>query len=133
MGILQWTFRWVALLVHCFWVKFDLGRLVFVDGGKLRDLEKNLPSMDKNQKQTQCICDARFGNQMLAIVVGGKKLSPLCQFPAPIKVLKTHLYSNPARISTDLLHSKDVDMFSNLSNHIKKLNHSLPRSLYKFY
>ena len=37
--------------------------LLFVEGEKLEDSEKNPWSRDENQQQTQPICDARSGNQ----------------------------------------------------------------------
>ena len=39
--ISQWTFHEVALLVHCLLVELEFERLIFVDGGKLKDPVKN--------------------------------------------------------------------------------------------
>lgn len=43
----------VALLVHCFQVRLEFGKLIFVEGGKPQELDKNHPSKEKNQQQTQ--------------------------------------------------------------------------------
>ena len=53
----------MALPVHCFPVELEFGMLIFVEGEKLEDSEKNPWSRDENQQQTQPICDARSGNQ----------------------------------------------------------------------
>ena len=42
MGIKQWIFHEVALLVHYFQVELDFGMLVFVTGGKPEDPGKTL-------------------------------------------------------------------------------------------
>ena len=42
MGIKQWIFHEVALLVHYFQVELEFGMLVFVTGGKPKDPEKKL-------------------------------------------------------------------------------------------
>ena len=55
----------VALPVHC--VKLVYGMLVFVEGGKSEDVEKNPRSQDKNQQQ-----DARSCNLTQATAVRGK-------------------------------------------------------------
>ena len=39
--MLQWTFSKVALLFHCFQAELEPRILVFVEGGKLEELEKN--------------------------------------------------------------------------------------------
>lgn len=39
--ISQWTFHEAALLVHCLLVELEFERLIFVDGGKLKDPVKN--------------------------------------------------------------------------------------------
>ena len=53
----------VALPVHC--IKLVYGMLVFVEGGKSEDVEKNPQSQDKNQQQ-----DARSCNLTQATAVG---------------------------------------------------------------
>lgn len=53
----------MALPVHCFPVELEFGMLLFVEGEKLEDSEKNPWSRDENQQQTQPICDARSGNR----------------------------------------------------------------------
>ena len=62
MGIKQWIFHEVALLVHYFQVELGFGMLVFVTGGKPKDPEKNSRSKDENQPQTQTTCEARSRN-----------------------------------------------------------------------
>ena len=42
MGIKQWIFHEVALLVHYFQVELEFGMLVFATGGKPKDPEKKL-------------------------------------------------------------------------------------------
>ena len=46
------------LLVHCFQIELEFGVLVFVKGGKQKNLEKNPGSKDENQQQTQPTYDA---------------------------------------------------------------------------
>ena len=53
----------MALPVHCFPVELEFGMLLFVEGEKMEDSEKNPWSRDENQQQTQPICDARSGNR----------------------------------------------------------------------
>lgn len=72
MGIKQWTFNKVALLVHCFQVELEFGKLAFVEEGKLENVEKNPPCWERNQQQTQPTCDTRLGNPTWATAVGGK-------------------------------------------------------------
>ena len=45
----------MALLVHCYQVKLEFRMLVFVEGRKLDELEKNAWSKDKDQQQTQLL------------------------------------------------------------------------------
>ena len=61
----------------------NLEVLIFVEGGKLENLEENPWSKDKNQQQTQSTCDARSGNQTRATLVGGES-SYHCTIPAPL-------------------------------------------------
>ena len=63
----------VALPVYCFQVELQFGMLVFVEGGKPEDPEKNPWSKDANQQQTKPACDARSGNRTRATVVGGER------------------------------------------------------------
>ena len=56
--------------------------LIFVEGGKLDNPEKNPWSKDENQQQTQPTCDAGFGNRTQATLMGGKR-SHHCAIPAP--------------------------------------------------
>ena len=62
--------RWP--LVHCFKVELEFGVLVFVEGGKVENPEKNPRSREENQKQTQSTCDAWSGNGTRATAVGGE-------------------------------------------------------------
>ena len=55
--------------------------LVFVEGGKPENPEKNPRSKDKNQQQTQPTSDAGSGNQTRATLVGSE-CSHYCAIPA---------------------------------------------------
>ena len=72
--------RW--LFVHYFQIELEFGVLVFVEGGKPENPEKNPRSKDENQQQTQPTCDARSGNRTRATAVGGER-SHHCAIPAP--------------------------------------------------
>ena len=61
--------RW--LFVHCFQVELEFGVLVFVEGGKAENPEKNPRSKDENQQQTQPTCDTRSGIVMLIVMIKG--------------------------------------------------------------
>lgn len=63
-------------------IELEFGMLVFVEGGKPEDLEKNSQSKEENQQQTQPTCDSRSGNQTQAKVVEGE-CSHHCTIPAP--------------------------------------------------
>ena len=75
----------MAVLVHCFQVKLEFGKMVFVKGREPEDLEKNPQSKDENQQQTKLTCDDRFGNRTRTIRVGGEhshfapSVLPFCQ------------------------------------------------------
>ena len=56
--------------------------LVFVEGGKPENPEKNPWSKDKNQQQTQPTYDVESRNRTWATLVGGK-CSNHCAIPAP--------------------------------------------------
>ena len=56
--------------------KVELGVLVFLEGGKPENPEKNPRSKDENQQQTQPTCDARSGNRTRAKTMR-RALSPL--------------------------------------------------------
>ena len=58
--------------------------LVFVEGGKPENPEKNPRNRDKNQQQTQPTYDAETGNRTRATLVGGE-CSHHCAIPAPSK------------------------------------------------
>ena len=51
---------------------WNLEMLIFVEGGKPENPEKNPRSRDENQQQTQPTCDAGSGNRTRATVVGGE-------------------------------------------------------------
>ena len=55
----------------CIKAELEFGMLVFEEGGKPENLEKNPRSKDENQQQTQttCTCDARSGNRTWATAV----------------------------------------------------------------
>ena len=55
--------------------------LVFVEGGKPENPEKNPRSKDENQQQTQPTYDAESGNRTRATLVGGE-CSHHCAIPA---------------------------------------------------
>ena len=48
---------------------WNLEVLIFVEGGKPENPEKNPQSKDENQQQTQPTCDARSGNQTRATAI----------------------------------------------------------------
>ena len=64
-------------------VELEFGVLVFVEGGKRENPEKNPRSKDENQQQTQPTCDARSRNRTRATAVGGQR-SQHCAIPAPL-------------------------------------------------
>ena len=70
------------LFIHCFQIELEFGVLVFVEGGKPENPEKNPRSRDENQQQTQSTCDAGFGNRTRVTAVGGE-CSHHCAIPAP--------------------------------------------------
>ena len=51
---------------------WNLEMLVFVEGGKPENPEKNPRSRDENQQQTQPTYDAETGNRTRATLVGGE-------------------------------------------------------------
>ena len=59
--------------------------LVFVEGGKPENPEKNPRSRGENQQQTQLTCDAGSGNRTRATAVGGE-CSHHCAIPAPLNI-----------------------------------------------
>ena len=65
---------------------WNLDMLVFVEGGKPENREKNPWSKDENQQQTQPTNDTKSGNRIQAILVGGK-CSHHCVIPAPLHSL----------------------------------------------
>ena len=64
--------------------------LVFVEGGKPENPEKNPQSRDENQQQTQPTCDAGSVNRTRATAVGGERPRH-CAIPAPLKLQNVHL------------------------------------------
>ncbi len=61
---------------------WNLEVLVFVEGGKPDNPEKNPQSKDDNQQQTQPTYDAGYGNRTRATLVGSER-SYHCAIPAP--------------------------------------------------
>ena len=62
---------------------WNLEVLVFVEGGKPENPEKNPRSKDENQQQTQPTYDAGSGNQTQDTLVGSEH-SHHCAIPAPL-------------------------------------------------
>ena len=58
--------------------------LIFVEGGKPENPEKNPRSKDENQQQTQPTYDAGSGNRTRATAVGGE-CSHHCAIRAPLE------------------------------------------------
>ena len=52
----------MVLLVYFFETDLELEMLVFVEGGKPEDPEKDIMGKDENQQQTQPTCDPRSRN-----------------------------------------------------------------------
>ena len=61
---------------------WNLEMLVFMEGGKPENPEKNPRSKDENQQQTQPTYDTGTGNRTRSTLVGGKP-SHHCAVPAP--------------------------------------------------
>ena len=69
--------------------RWNLEELVFVEGRKPENPEKNPRSKDENQQQTQPTYDTGTGNGTRATLVGGER-SRHCAIPAPLyKVILT--------------------------------------------
>ena len=64
------------LFIHCFRIELEFGMLIFVEGGKPENPEKNPRSRDEDQQQTQPTCDAGSGNRTQATAVGGERSHP---------------------------------------------------------
>ena len=77
---MRFTSRW----------NWNLEMLVFMEGGKPENPEKNPRSKDENQQQTQPTYDTGTGNRTRATLVGGER-SHHCAIPAPHRrrLLKT--------------------------------------------
>ena len=86
LGIKQWIFHEVALLVHYFQVELDFGMLVFVTGGggKPEDPGKNPRSKDENQQQLKSHVKPGPGMEPRSQRMEGKRFY-LCASPAPNK------------------------------------------------
>ena len=56
--------------------------LIFVEGGKPENPEKNPGSNDENQQQTHPTCDTGSGNRTRTTLVGGER-DHHCTIPAP--------------------------------------------------
>ena len=61
---------------------WNLEMLVFEEGGKPENLEKNPRSKDENQQQTQPTYEAGSGNRTQDTLVGGER-SHHCAIPVP--------------------------------------------------
>ena len=77
----------------CSRLNWNLEMLVFVEGGKPENPEKNPRSKDENQQQTQPTYDAKSGNQTQATLVEGK-CSHHCAIPAPLMIFKFNSLNN---------------------------------------
>ena len=69
--------RW--LFVHCFQIELEFGVLVFVEGGKPENPEKNPRSRNENQQQTQPTCRSTvnfrlFDNPLLKCYYDDEKM-----------------------------------------------------------
>ena len=73
----EWLFN------HCFQIELEFGVLVFLEGGKPENPEKNPRNRDENQQKTQPTCDAGSRNRTRATAVGGER-SHHCAIPAPL-------------------------------------------------
>ena len=71
---MRFTSRW----------NWNLEMLVFMEGGKPENPEKNPRSKDENQQQTQPTYDTGTGSRTRATLVGGER-SHHCAIPAPRK------------------------------------------------
>ena len=72
--------------------------LIFVEGGKPENPEKNPQSKDENQQQTQPTYDTGSRNQTQATLVGGER-DHHCAIPAPPE-LKDKLKGTVHRCAT---------------------------------
>ena len=63
-------------------LNWNLEMLIFVEGGKLENPEKNPESKDDIQQQTQPTYDTRSRNRTQATLMGGKR-DHHCAIPAP--------------------------------------------------
>ena len=91
MGIFS-GFHRLALSSTVTGSNWNLGMLVFVEGGKPENPEKNPRSKDENQQQTQPTYDVESGNRTRATLVGGE-CSHHCAIPAPPTTVVVMVYS----------------------------------------
>ena len=61
---------------------WNLEVLIFVEGGKAENPEKNPRSKEENQQETQPTYDTGSGNRTRDTLVGGERSHP-CANPAP--------------------------------------------------
>ena len=73
-------------------IEFPMEVLVFVEGGKPENPEKNPRSKDENQQQTQPTYEAGSGNRTRATLVGSE-CSHHCAIPAPLNNVMVNLRS----------------------------------------
>ena len=88
---------------------WNLEMLVFEEGGKPENTEKNPQSKGENQQQTQPTYDPRSGNRTRDTLVGGER-SYHCAIPTPLK--KTHRQVAPItrhnKLTMDMEHLNHV-------------------------
>ena len=68
-------------------LNWNLEMLIFVEGGKPENPEKNPRSKDENQQQTQPTYDTGSGNRTRATLVGGER-DHHCAIPAPRFIIR---------------------------------------------
>ena len=76
------------LFIHCFQIELELEVLIFEEGGKPENPEKNPRSKDENQQQTQPTYDAGSGIQSNPGHSGGRRVvSPLPHAYSPAEIM----------------------------------------------
>ena len=78
---MRFTSRW----------NWNLEMLVFMEGGKPENPEKNPRSKDENQQQTQPTYDTGTGNRTQTTLVEGE-CSHHCAIPAPLYTMRMQRY-----------------------------------------
>ena len=93
----------------------NLEVLIFVEGGKPENPEKNPRSRDENQQQTQPTCDAGSGNRTRATAVGGG-CSPHCAIPVSL-----YFYILPYSANSTHCNYKNYNFLTSVVISLKKL------------